>query len=192
MTAEMSRLTGRSDLDATSLAELVHRVELRSSDTHLVINAASCFPGEHLELALSAVRRRLEEGEEAVIEMGGSRLRIVLNRRLQLRGGRTVVTGGNLHRSAANPNIITALRRAHADLKALNASPLSAADAHQHAIAPATQYERQLSRLAFLAPDLQRRLLLGEHSPRLNPRALIKSEIPLAWADQAAWFDSLV
>lgn len=88
------------------------------------------------------------------------------------------------------PGLVSGLRRAHAHLLALNASPLTPLADLQDAAAPPTQYERQLSRLAFLAPDIQRQILTGEQRPGLTLRALLKGEMPLAWADQRAWFGS--
>ena len=55
------------------------------------------------------------------------------------------------------------------------------------AAAPPTQHDRQVCRLAFLAPDLQARLLSGQHGRDLKLRTLLKSEVPLAWADQRRW-----
>ena len=59
------------------------------------------------------------------------------------------------------------------------------------AIAPVTQYERQLGRLAFLAPELQRRILAGDQPRDLTLRAILKNEMPLAWADQTAWLERI-
>jgi hypothetical protein len=85
--------------------------------------------------------------------------------------------------------IVAALKRAHADLSILNASPLSTADELTRAVAPATQYDRQLSRLAFLAPELQRDILTGAQPRGLALRPILKNEMPLAWADQKNWID---
>ena len=119
-------------------------------------------------------------------------IRVVLPQRLQLRGGRTRIVGGDEKSQAViNTGIVVALKRAHADLMALKASPLSPPEEHRDAVAPATQYERQLGRLAFLAPALQRRILAGDQPRGLNLRAILKSEMPLAWADQTAWLESI-
>jgi hypothetical protein len=42
--------------------------------------------------------------------------------------------------------------------------------------------------LVFLAPDLQRAILQGAQPPALKLRTLLKTELPLAWSDQRAWF----
>lgn len=56
--------------------------------------------------------------------------------------------------------------------------------------APKSQYLRELVTLAFLAPQLQARVLAGAIPARLTVAALAKRPMPLAWADQAEWFNS--
>lgn len=72
----------------------------------------------------------------------------------------------------------------------MKASPLTSKDELIEAAAPANLHQRQLSRLAFLAPDLQQRILCGAPPARLNLRTVLKSRVPLAWADQRAWFET--
>ena len=50
--------------------------------------------------------------------------------------------------------------------------------------APESPYDRRILRLAFLAPELQRDILGGLHPPGLNLERLMKTEVPLAWAEQ--------
>jgi hypothetical protein len=42
--------------------------------------------------------------------------------------------------------------------------------------------------MAFLAPDLQARILRGDEPRGLKLRTILKSDLPLAWADQRALF----
>lgn len=77
-------------------------------------------------------------------------------------------------------------RRAHDDLIVLKASPQQLDDVGE-AEAPPTQHERLIARLAFLSPDLQRRLLEGDLPAGLTLRRFSDSSVPLAWADQDAW-----
>jgi site-specific DNA recombinase len=188
LAGEMTRLTRRTDLTAASLAKVLHRVELHRAHTHLVLDGQAAFPGQHPELALSALKRNLAGGEEAVVEEG-YRLRIVLQRRLQLRGGRTHLAGGAA--PAPSAGIKQALHRAHLDLAKLKASPLASPSELTFAVAPATQHEREVARLAFLSPHLQARVMDGQHDAELKLRHLLRSAIPLAWSDQEAWFDRL-
>jgi site-specific DNA recombinase len=48
-----------------------------------------------------------------------------------------------------------------------------------------------VSRLAFLAPDLQQRILDGTQPAGLKLRTLLKAELPLCWDDQRRWFAGL-
>ena len=118
---------------------------------------------------------------------------MVLPQRLQLRGGRTVICGGSEdHRSGKiNAGLVNALKRAHADLVTLKASPFTSPQDLISAAAPATQHDRQVCRLALMAPDLQRQILAGTQPRGLALRQVLKSRMPLAWADQKAWFEAL-
>ena len=50
--------------------------------------------------------------------------------------------------------------------------------------APKSPYERNLLRLALLAPDLQRDILSGRQPAHLNLERLMKSPIPIDWHAQ--------
>jgi len=189
----LRRLSGRSDIETADLKALVRRVELRAAETQLVVSAAGLFPGEHPDLALAAVRRRLGDGEQVVVERAGAAdLRVVLPERLQLRGGRTEIRGAaDERRRVINPGLANTLKRAHADLAALNASPFTPPKDLVSAAAPATQHDRQVCRLALMAPDLQRQILTGDQPVGLALRQVLKSPMPLAWADQKSWLEAI-
>ena len=189
----LRRLSRRADLEASDIPRLVMRVELRNDETHLVLNPAALFPGEHPELLLTTFRQRLQEGEQAVTEQSAAAgLRLVLPQRLKLRGGRTVITGAaDEPCGRINPGIVQVLKRAHAALQELKASPLTRPAEMNEAVAAATQHDRQVCRLAFLAPELQQQILTGKQAPGLTLRRMLKSQMPLAWADQKAWLDAI-
>lgn len=194
MVGLLHRISGRADIEIAHLKDVVSRVELRAAETQLVINASSLLPDHQSDLALTKVRRALVEGEEAVAEQGAPGfIRLVLPQRLQLRGGRTSICGGaaNQTERKINPGLVQALRRAHSDLLALKASPLSESADLRSASAPATQHDRLVCRLACMAPEIQRRILTGELPPQMTLRKFLKSTMPLAWADQIAWLASL-
>ena len=164
------------------------RLELRRGDTQLVLGSEALFGLDHPELAFEDLGSRLEPGERAV-RKGEGAVRISLPQRMQLRGGRTTLSGVEAAKSRIDPGLVAALRSAHQELAGLSASPLTPSALLVHASAPATHHRRQLARLVFLAPDLQQMILHGRQPERLNLRTLLKSELPLAWADQRAWFD---
>ena len=74
---------------------------------------------------------------------------------------------------------------------ALNASPFMTAQDLRSATAPTTQHDRQVCRLALISPELQRQILAGRQPYGLKLRQVLKSPMPLAWADQKAWFEAL-
>ena len=71
------------------------------------------------------------------------------------------------------------------------ASPSTESEAFKTATVPELPHQRQLSRLAFLAPDLQRQILDGVQPTSLTLRMLLKADLPLAWADQRARFERM-
>jgi site-specific DNA recombinase len=71
------------------------------------------------------------------------------------------------------------------------ASPLTPGDQLASARAPDDQHRRQVSRLAFMAPDLQQMIFEGRQPRSLKLRTLLKTELPLAWEDQRRWFAQL-
>ena len=76
-----------------------------------------------------------------------------------------------------DPILIRALRKAHAMLDRDRGMPVIDA-------APVSPYDRNILRLAFLAPDIQRAILEGRQPPHLNLEAIRKINIPLAWSQQ--------
>ena len=178
---ELRRLTDRPGLGADDIAPLLQRLELRPHDTHLVLDRAALFGDDHPELALEDLRGRLGEGERLVVEPGAQALRIALPRRMQLRGGRTWSTGRATApaRPKPDPALVDALRRAHV---------LAADDTPRKR----TFYERNLRRLAFLAPDIQRAILEGRQPVGVTLQVLMQAEPPPSWRAQAEWVVGLV
>ena len=76
-----------------------------------------------------------------------------------------------------DPVLIAALRKAHAMLRKERGMPIMEAS-------PSSPYDRNILRLAFLAPDIQRAILDGRQPLDLNLEKLKKMEIPLAWSQQ--------
>lgn len=170
------------------LHSLVTRLDLGTEHIEVVFDATS---SANAEFALADMSARLEQGERLVWEDRSRRLcRLRLPMTPRLRGGRTWLEGSRErpHAARTNAGLVKGLRDAHRELLECGASPLSDAASFQAAKAPELPHQRQLSRLAFLAPDLQRQILDGEQPAYLKLRTLLKAELPLAWADQRAWF----
>jgi DNA invertase Pin-like site-specific DNA recombinase len=188
----LRRFTGSVSIETADLASLLHRVDLRSLDTHIVLDRKATFADDHPEIALAGVRRRLAPDETAVLDPGEKRIRIVLPHRLQLRGGKAFVRGAAPSPSRQiNPALVKALRRGHADLLSLKASPFDSLKDLEEAAAPKTAHDRQIARLALMSPALQRKIMSGDHLPALALRQLLKCPMPLAWADQETLLEDL-
>ena len=151
---------------------VVHRIQLNSEETHLVLVA-------------DAVREPLESIEPAALRLAPRALPDTIS----TAAGHLMLTVDWRHPARRLPHLPSnrlnvdcrvALKGAHALLAQHQMSPLEP-DAHCKAAAPAWQRQRHLMALGLLAPDLQRSMLEG----RLGslPREL-REDAPLAWADQ--------
>lgn len=187
-----ARLAGRA-LSQDDFSRCVVRIEARATETHVIVDPGAMFPGQSPEISLAELRGRLQSGELAARAVGKDHLvHIVLPQRLRLRGGRSQLLGAAATaRPRVDPKLVGALKRAHRGLAESGASPLSAAVDQHTAQAPQTQYERKLSRLAFLSPALQRRILSGRQPAALTLKVMLSDEMPLAWSDQVTWVEGI-
>jgi DNA invertase Pin-like site-specific DNA recombinase len=117
----------------------------------------------------------LSDGE-TIIHSSRKACRIEVAIALPLRGGKRLIITG--HRtSRPDRTLIAGLRRAHALVQRDRGLPILTT-------APASRYERELLRLAFLAPDLQRDILAGHQPPTLTLEKLRQMDIPVCWRQQ--------
>ncbi|WP_339635852.1 recombinase family protein [uncultured Sneathiella sp.] len=128
---------------------------------------------------IGKIGENLNTGERAVRDLTEpDQLRLTLPWRMQTRGGRTDILAGDKNTPQPDPSLIRALRSAHAmlDQKPRKAPTLQAA--------PTSPWRRNLVRLAFLAPDIQRLILNGGQPDHLTLALLMKEEVPLLWSEQ--------
>jgi len=115
-------------------------------------------------------------GLEAMSQSSRQSCRIRVPFTLRQRGCRQlIVTDQPISRP--DNTLIAGLRKAHSMVASSRGLPLLSS-------APATHYERELLRLAFLAPDLQRDILSGLQPPTLTLAKLRHIEIPICWSKQ--------
>lgn len=132
---------------------------------------------------LNKVNGNLATGERVRPDPAESKcLRLTLPWQMQTRGGRTNILAGDKNTPQPDASLIRALRNAHAmlDQDSSNGPALQTA--------PTSPWKRNLVRLAFLAPDIQRALLDGRQPDPLTLALLMKNEIPLLWSDQRRKF----
>jgi site-specific DNA recombinase len=168
----LGRVLERAYLPWDEVRSIVHRVQLNSEQTHLVLDADAIR--EPLESLEAAALRLARQALPDTISSAGGNLMVTIDWRPSAR---------RLHQSQCPPHeddCRVALKSAHALLSQHQMSPLEP-DAHCKAAAPAWQRQRHLMALGLLAPDLQRSMLEG----RLGslPHQL-RVDAPLAWADQ--------
>jgi hypothetical protein len=167
---------------------MLQRVELHPQHFRLVVPASAVLRSLG-EAALPSLRSRLAPGERAsLLECGA--LELIAPQRLSFCGGRTWIVGADNKpaRSGgrADPAVAKALRSAHTTVSELGVGPTSAPERLHAAKAVPHPHLRALSRLAFLAPDIQAAILDGRLAPHINVSALTVESLPLAWADQRA------
>jgi DNA invertase Pin-like site-specific DNA recombinase len=128
---------------------------------------------------IGRITENLHTGERAAPDPAETEcLRLILPWRMQTRGGRTDILAGDKNTPQPDPSLIRALRSAYAmlDRDTMKGPVLQAA--------PSSPWRRNLVRLAFLAPDIQRAILEGRQPDHLTLALLIRHDIPLLWADQ--------
>lgn len=112
--------------------------------------------------------------------------------RCQVRGGRVDLVapaGGALpQKFRPDPVLIRGLRQAHRLAKGLGWNSGKATFDALDAQVPKSAYERNLVRLAFLAPDIQSRILEGLQPPTLSLAQLMSGPIPTCWIEQRQRF----
>jgi hypothetical protein len=152
---------------------LVQRVEVQARTLGVFVEAS-------LESGLTL---HLLAGESASVDSAHpDRLRIEVPLRIRNRRGRTSIQLAQEPETCFDEIMIGALRRAHAAIK-LDRQRLPIL-----AKAPGTLYERRLTRLAFLAPDLQAAILEGRQPAHLTLEQLIERPLPIDWEQQRAIF----
>ena len=116
----------------------------------------------------------------------------VVRIRCRLRGGRAsamAAAGMDATRvSRRDPRLIKALQRAHQIAGGLGWRSRDGSLEDGEQMAPISYYDRKLCRLAFLAPDIQRRIFEGRQPASLNLERLVSTSIPTCWISQRRLF----
>lgn len=164
------------------LAVLV-RMEVKETAVQLAMKISALAPKEQdVPVAVARLSRSLEEGER--LHQADEVVWIHVPRRLKFRGGQAWLSGEAPKRARADRALIKALRRSH-ELLAEHTDDEGVM--HQ---APPTAHERNLVRLAWLAPDLQAAILNGRQKQGQCLEDLRCGAFPLCWDDQRRVFGS--
>jgi site-specific DNA recombinase len=187
----MRRVARRPELSLEALLVTVSRIEVRPASVLLACPADALFGTEHPDIALDELASSLASNERAILDSYGETVRISTPTKLSFRGGQTWISGAEvttMPRCRPNPALVKALRSAHAVLASNGVHPTNPIAGASSATAPPNTYLIRLSKLAFLAPDLQREILEGRQPRGLSVRDLVEGDMPLAWQDQRLWF----
>ncbi|MBJ7483747.1 hypothetical protein [Brevundimonas sp.] len=156
---------------------VLSRIEVHEHTVQLALNGTVLSPeARGLPVTMDRLRRALVESEQVQVE--GERLWVHIPSRLKFRGGKAWLSGEAPKRSRMSQALIKALKRSHH----LVASGSDAECVLQQA--PSSPHERDLIRLAFLAPDLQAAILDGRQDAGLCLEDLRGADFPLCWDDQ--------
>jgi DNA invertase Pin-like site-specific DNA recombinase len=176
------------------ISDVVARVEIHPITVQIVIRRDACFARSGDPVSqFQTLAGRMPIGHRLIQEAADAGLvRVTIPCRLKLRGGRTVVTdaAGEIvdGQPRPDPTLIKALKTAHRLLAETGGAAIAAPDQVVLQVSPAVPYERNLLRLAFLAPDLQAQILEGRQPSAVTLQRLFTSELPAAWDDQRQLF----
>jgi site-specific DNA recombinase len=176
--AALQRLSGREEPDWTALLPMLLKVEVGAERVRLTLDSRR-IDESPVALVLDELQGRLQLGERAALAEDGVII-VILPGRFHRRGGRTWCSA-DLTPPRVDATLVKALRSAHAIAEAQGFSPLAP---NSYARACEDPYQDKLSRLVFLAPDIQQAILDGRQPPGLTLQQLMRVELPIDWNDQ--------
>jgi site-specific DNA recombinase len=136
--------------------------------------------------ALSILSQRLEAGERAW-RAAEDRVVVATSTRVSFRGGRTTLMGTRPAPRRIDATLVSGLRKAHAMTRQARISPLQTPAESIRSRGFDSDYDKRLSCLAFLAPDLQRAILDGTVPAEVCLGRMLNGEMPLSWSAQRSW-----
>ena len=162
------------------VSETVFRWEPKAGDPFAVVRSAY-ISERGLQLSIesshsASVATRLGSGE-SILDRTVDRITVLLPILFASRGSKQKILPAATQPPQPDPVLITALRKAHAMLRTERGKPVIDTS-------PSSPYDRNILRLAFLAPDIQRAILAGRQPLHLNLEKIKKTTIPLAWSKQ--------
>lgn len=178
LSAPEAGTAGDLSLRATTYAASLHE----GSNSNLgVLLASGTLSRGHIELVLNrgTLAEALQVPEDA---LSSTVLRIHVPIQMRRRGVETRFVTGSL-RPLPDPKLTTSLAKAHRWLAQVKDGISTVEIATQERCAES--YIRTRIQLAFLSPQIQEAILDGTQPPDLTLERLVRSAIPLDWAEQA-------
>ena len=154
-------------------------MEVHDQAVQVALSVRALAPEEReIPLAVDRVRRTLLSGENLTVT--GDSFWVHVPRRVKFRGGRAWLEGEAPKQAQLSRVLIKALKQAH---QVLDGHVDEEGIMHQ---SPASPYERNFVRLAYLGPDIQLAFLEGRQRSGLYMEDIRCNAIPLCWDDQKA------
>ena len=155
------------------------RMEVHDQAVQVALSVrALALEEREVPLAADRVRRTLLAGESMTVARDS--IWVHVPRRLKFRGGRAWLEGEAPKQARLSRALIKALKQAH---QVLAGHVDEDGVMHQ---SPASPYERNFVRLAYLGPDIQLAFLEGRQRSGLCLEDIRCNAIPLCWDDQKA------
>ncbi len=187
-----TRRLARRVVSAQEVRAVLQRVEIHAECVHLhLLRRALVGQARDAQSDLELIERRLLPGERLSTAPGDAAvIQVVLALLVRSRGGRSWITlpdgRSPLTANAVDAALVQGLSRAHAIAAEIGLRSDGRPRDGQKVKAPASAYQRILVKLAFLAPDIQAAIVAGRQPASLKLEHFLRSETPLAWADQGA------
>lgn len=162
------------------IAATARRWVPNADDPYVIVRAVG-LSERGLQISLdkkhaASIATRLAD-EETILDRTANAITILLPIRYATRGSKQKIVAATSRPRQPDEVLISALRKAHAMARTERGLPILDT-------APDSPYARNILRLAFLAPDIQRDILAGRQPLHLNLEKLKKTAIPLAWSQQ--------
>jgi len=136
----------------------------------------------------------LHKTPDVEIAIDGDQATLMIGQAVRNRGAPLSITGPDgasaMVRPTVNATLVKALARAESyrtKLAAPSAPTINDLAAREGVTG---NYVRRLVRLAFLAPDLKRRILDGRQPESLSLETIMRADVPYCWRAQRQWFDA--
>lgn len=123
-----------------------------------------------------SIARALVDGE-TILDHTADYTTVLLPVALPMRGSQRLIAPAAQRSAQPDPILVAKLRKAHARLETDRGIPMIST-------VPTSSYDRNILRLAFLAPDIQRAFLKGHQPYHLNLETIKKIELLLSWSEQ--------
>ena len=165
--------------DADYAFTAITRVRVRDGMLRIRIELAALLQDDDYDEDVIARAQAIDP--QAAIEDDVLRLTIKAQ---AMKRGNTLQASDAIQDDAERRRILAdLLRKSHALLHKLNASPMNP-ELHHCMTVPNNEWSRQRLSLALLAPDIQKMLLQGKAPLHLMPDMLVSGDLPMDWEEQ--------